>query len=326
VDATFSNGDGSVHLGEMSPGVYEGTWTPRNPGEPSTGLCVITIRAKGSGVKTETTQTVKILAPEELIIEITEPSDGTKISQLEGGTESTLFGVQPVRVTVSDDAGSEIKPGEVEIMGDVEITKPDNTETTQSLAEWVSEGNGEFRCDWTPECAGEYTITVKALDATPLNRESATDSVTGTLEAALKIILKASKDGYASVKQELENEENVGQLEISGNVTDESTGEPIEGAKIEIVEGADPASTTTSSDGTYSITAYTPGGSGSDTMEDVNFELPPAEYIVGVYEITSEVFELIEENNGTVMDQCQYEDGPRALLVKILNEEDIVSF
>ena len=141
-----------------------------------------------------------------------------------------------------------------------------------------------------------------------------------------KIILKASKDGYASVQHEVDNDENFGQIEISGNVTDELTTEPIEGAKVEIVKGANHTNTTTDADGTYSITVIIPDGSGSDTREDVYFELPPSQYIVGVYEITSEVFDLIEENNGTILDQCQYEDGPQALLVNISKEEDIDDF
>ncbi len=141
-----------------------------------------------------------------------------------------------------------------------------------------------------------------------------------------KIILKASKDGYASVQHEIDNDENLGSIEISGKVTDESTGEPIEGANVEVVRGADPASATTGTDGTYTITAIIPEGSGSDTGEDINFELTPSEYVVGVYEITSEVIELIEENNGTIIDQCQYEDGPRALLVYISEEENIDDF
>jgi len=141
-----------------------------------------------------------------------------------------------------------------------------------------------------------------------------------------KIILKASKDGYASVKQEIDNDENFEQIEISGNVTDKSTGEPIEGAKVEIVKGADPASTTTDAKGTYTVTVIIPEGSGSDTREDVNFELPPAEYIVGVYEITSEVAKLIEDNNGTIIDQMDHGEGHRAYLVEISKEENIDSF
>jgi parallel beta-helix repeat protein len=141
-----------------------------------------------------------------------------------------------------------------------------------------------------------------------------------------KIILKASKDGYASAQHEIDNDENFEQIEISGNVTDKSTGEPIEGAKVEIVKGANPASITTGADGTYTITAIIPEGSESDTREDINFELTPSQYIVGVHEITTEVIELIEENNGTIIDQCQYEDGPRALLVYISEEENIDDF
>ncbi|MBN1455532.1 MAG: hypothetical protein JW945_04705, partial [Methanomicrobia archaeon] len=183
VDASFSNGDGSVHLAEVSPGVYQGTWTPRKPGEPSTGLCVITIRAKGSGVQGEKTQTVKILNPTKLILSINEPGDGKKIQQLEGWTEY-YYGVQPVRVTVTDDTGSEIKPGDVNILGRAVTTKADNTTFTQSLSSWVDEGSGRFRCDWTPKYPGDYEITVYAQDLTELKRKNAKASVTGTLEEA----------------------------------------------------------------------------------------------------------------------------------------------
>jgi subtilase family serine protease len=183
VDAMFGNGDGTVHLAEVSGGVYSGRWTPRQPGDPSTGNCVITIRAKGSGVQGEKTQTVKILNPTKLILSITEPGDGEKIKQIEGWTEY-YYGVQPVRATVTDDAGSEIKPSDVKILGRVVITKADKTTTAQQLSNWVSEGNGNFRCDWTPESPGDYEITVYAHDLTELKRKNAKASVTGTLEEA----------------------------------------------------------------------------------------------------------------------------------------------
>jgi hypothetical protein len=140
------------------------------------------------------------------------------------------------------------------------------------------------------------------------------------------IVLKASKDGYASVKKEIDNAENYAQIDLSGVAFDEKTGELLEGAKIEILEGANPAATTTDLHGNYSLTAIVPDGSGSDMREDVHFELPPAEYIVGVYEITFEVLDLIEDNNGTMIDQTINEDWPQALLVKISNETDIEPF
>ena len=142
-----------------------------------------------------------------------------------------------------------------------------------------------------------------------------------------KIILKASKDGYASVQHEIDNDENLGSIEISGNVTDELTTEPIEGANVEIVSGADPASTTTDADGTYIITAIMLEGSGSDTREDVNFELPPAEYIITAETFTAEIQQAIEDNDGTVLETFDVPDGSAVLiLVNVSKEEKIEAF
>jgi parallel beta-helix repeat protein len=142
-----------------------------------------------------------------------------------------------------------------------------------------------------------------------------------------KIILKTSKDGYASVQHGIDNDEGFERIEISGNVTDELTTEPIEGADVEIVNGADPAHTTTDADGTYTITVIIPGGSGSDTREDVNFELPPAEYIITAEAFTAELQQVIEANNGTVLEMFDVPDGSAVLiLVNVSKEEKIEAF
>ena len=142
-----------------------------------------------------------------------------------------------------------------------------------------------------------------------------------------RIFLKASKDGYASVKNEIENAENFECIEISGKVTDKSTGEPIEGAKVEIVKGADPASTTTDADGSYTITVIIPDGSGRDTREDVYFELTPAEYIITADAFTSEIQQAIEDNNGTVLETFDVPDGSAVLiLVNVSKEEEMETF
>jgi hypothetical protein len=190
--AEFDNGDAPVYLAEVGSGMYRGTWTPRNYPEPN-GICVITIKAKGPGpgdgdlIQGQIQRTVKILKATKLNIKINEPEDGKKISQIEGFTKY-YYGVQPVRVTVTDDAGSEIKSSDVQISGWVVITEDKSTNAAQQLSNWVDEGNGNFRCDWTPECPGDYEITVHARDLSPLKRKSAKASVTGTLEEAeLKI-------------------------------------------------------------------------------------------------------------------------------------------
>jgi thermitase len=149
--------------------------------------------------------------------------------------------------------------------------------------------------------------------------------VEGTNISGKTVTLKASKLGYSSQEKDLENSENLGRIEISGRVTDRSTAAPIEGAKVEIVSGAEAASATTAADGDYTIAAIVPGGAGNGDANET-FDLIPSEYIVGVKEITSDLIDLIERNNGTIVERADYKDGPKALLVYISREEDIESF
>ena len=87
--------------------------------------------------------------------------------------------------------------------------------------------------------------------------------------ASAKIKLEASKEGYVPKEKELDNSQNFKNLLISGWVRDESR-KPIEGARVEVVSGAEQASTTTRADGFYEITVVVPGGSG--TYVEVNFD------------------------------------------------------
>ncbi len=140
------------------------------------------------------------------------------------------------------------------------------------------------------------------------------------------IVLKASAAGYASAKRELEDPQNLKDIKISGKVSDNTTGKPIEGAKIEIVSGANNTSTIAKEDGTYSLVAAKSSGQGSETRDNIDFELRPLQYIVGVVDITPQVIELIKKNNGTIIDQIRYEKGPRALLVTLSDEKDELTF
>ena len=203
--AEFDNGDAPVYLAEVGSGGYNGEWTPSKYPGSTNGMCVITINAKGPGdgddglLQGQFQRTVKIVKPTKLEITIDEPTAGKKISQIErlwvlGGD---YFGVQPVKVTVTDDVGAhDISSSDVRILGRVVITKADKTTTVQQLSNWISEGNGKFRCDWTPECPGEYEIFVYAHDLSDLVREDAKASVTGTLEEAeLKITVSGGLSG-----------------------------------------------------------------------------------------------------------------------------------
>ena len=139
------------------------------------------------------------------------------------------------------------------------------------------------------------------------------------------VTLKASKLAYSSQEKDLENSENLGLIEVSGRVTDRVTAAPIEGAKVEIVSGAEAASAITAADGNFTIAAIVPGGAGNGAANET-FDLIPSEYIVGAKEIIPDLIDLIERNNGTIVERADYKDGPKALLVYISREEDIESF
>jgi parallel beta-helix repeat protein len=90
------------------------------------------------------------------------------------------------------------------------------------------------------------------------------------------LTLKASKEGYYSQLQEVDNSENLREINISGEVFDEVTGEEIAGATVEIISGAKLAFTTTNQDGKYTIRAEDiPGGSGTG-KKYLDFQLAPA--------------------------------------------------
>jgi hypothetical protein len=87
------------------------------------------------------------------------------------------------------------------------------------------------------------------------------------------IQLRASKAGYSDEVTQIDNSERLGTVTISGRVTDRAAGDPIEGATVEIIGGADHASTTTGPGGTYSIIAVVPGGEGTGVVDNVDFAL-----------------------------------------------------
>jgi HEAT repeat protein/subtilisin family serine protease len=139
------------------------------------------------------------------------------------------------------------------------------------------------------------------------------------------VILKASAIGYASAKRELEDTKDLKEIEMSGRVFD-NTGRPIQGAKIEITAGANETSAVAKEDGSFSLVAAKSKGQGSQIRDNIDFQLRPLQYIVGFADNTPQVIELIKKNNGTVVDQVEYEKGPRALLVTLTNEKDEATF
>jgi hypothetical protein len=78
-----------------------------------------------------------------------------------------------------------------------------------------------------------------------------------------QIVLRASKSGFSEDIQAYSNTANAGSVFIYGVVTDRISGEPLPNVTVEIISGAGPVSALTAEDGTYSLTAAVPGGSGS---------------------------------------------------------------
>jgi hypothetical protein len=110
-------------------------------------------------------------------------------------------------------------------------------------------------------------------DVTP-PAETPEPTPTITPEPGGDIVLKASKDGYAGATQTVDNGDNFGSILITGKVTDQNTGAGIEGATVEIVSGANGASTATDADGSYALTAVVPTGQDSGEVNNVDFALP----------------------------------------------------
>ena len=110
--------------------------------------------------------------------------------------------------------------------------------------------------------------------------QGAVGDVDLALEPVRQVDLHASAAGYAGATTSVENSNNLGTITISGRVTDQVTGDPIAGATVEIIGGANAASTTTRPDGTYALTAVIPDGAGQGAVGGVDFALEPIEQYV----------------------------------------------
>ncbi|MFN2146012.1 MAG: carboxypeptidase-like regulatory domain-containing protein, partial [Anaerolineales bacterium] len=88
------------------------------------------------------------------------------------------------------------------------------------------------------------------------------------------VVLSASKDGYSPQQMSVENPDTAGSLTISGVVSDQKTGAPVEGAKVSVAEGAQTAETVTDENGYYQLVAR---GNSADVMSnaEINFSLEP---------------------------------------------------
>jgi hypothetical protein len=98
-------------------------------------------------------------------------------------------------------------------------------------------------------------------------------TATPTAPAGASITLAASKEGYESASQVIDNSGNLGTVSIAGVVRDARTGAGIEGAAVQIISGANPASTLTDSNGAYALVASVPGGQESGELAALDFEL-----------------------------------------------------
>jgi hypothetical protein len=151
--AEFSNGDKAVYLHEagstFSTSFYEGGWTPGNP----SGNCIITIRAKGSGVKGEITQTVKIINPTKLEVEILEP----KKSLTNILTVDDCYTIK-AKVTRVDDTGKKYGPA-------LSASVHADFSNGDKRMDLDHDGGGIYSGSWEPQNpSGSCTIEVTAKD------------------------------------------------------------------------------------------------------------------------------------------------------------------
>lgn len=271
--ATFSNGDGAVYLAEVASGVYRGTWTPQHRGDPSTGNCVITIHAKGAGVQGETTRTVTIIGPSKLKVEILTPEDGFSVK----ADEAVVVSAQ---VTRTDNLGNNLgTPQNSDTSVETYIPEGSLTLYDDGIHGDGSANDGLYANVWNPQTLGDCEILVVAVDIKG-ELGSGSDRVYG--EVTAMITLKASKAGYTEDIKEIDNSQNFGSLTISGRVINKNTGDPIAGATVEIISGADYTSAPTDADGSYTLTATVPEGSGEGEVTNFNFNLEFTESTIGV--------------------------------------------
>lgn len=120
--------------------------------------------------------------------------------------------------------------------------------------------------------------TIEATESTPLDVETPAPQLpTFTPPSQTNpIVLKASLEEKGAVTQTLANDNNYELVTMQGVVTDQA-GKGVAGVKIEVVGGANPASTITNLDGSYQLVVNVTGGVGSTTMLGVNFTLQMAD-------------------------------------------------
>jgi len=120
--------------------------------------------------------------------------------------------------------------------------------------------------------------------------------VAGCTLAGEAIELRALKRDYNETRKRVDNDQNAGSVVVSGTVTDKTTGEPIEEATVEIVSGANPASTKTNPSGGYSLTAVVPSGEPGVSSKTVDLLLegvPAAQITIDTLDVIPVPGELL---------------------------------
>lgn len=98
---------------------------------------------------------------------------------------------------------------------------------------------------------------------------------TPTVVSGEAITLKVYASNYGETIKTIDNRANATSVNISGIVTDFNTGTAISGATIEIISGATSASTQSTADGHYSLTALVPDGLENGVSANADFALSP---------------------------------------------------
>lgn len=255
VTASFSNGDGSFTLGERGSGQYVGHWYVSNPGASGTGACTITFKAKGTGNSGTTTQSVTIIAANELYVDIDEPLKGFVV----GKNEEV-----GIVVRVTDQMNKEVTGAAVSVEGAATLLTDQGPRST--ALSFTANGGGIYLANWVPSATGEATIKVTAQDHSGLGLEPATAQVSGEVVAEI-LAIQAVKEGY--VESEPVHVALRGNESVSGVVKDALTNEPIIAGKVRVVGRG--GSVITGPDGRYTMRF----GNGTDGVIPVDFTLEP---------------------------------------------------
>jgi hypothetical protein len=160
----------------------------------------------------------------------------------------------------------------VELPGEIDLTVVDFL-ADRFLVESVSQSNFPTTAMEMSEAFYENAVALGlfAGDGATAGTVAPATTVVETVvtQPGAAIVLSASKDGYGAASQTISNVDNIQLMILEGRVLDQF-GAFVEGATVEVVSGADPASATTGADGRYSLAVDVSGGEGTASASGID--------------------------------------------------------